>query len=209
MPVGEQNRRCFLALGIDDLARQAIAKLQRQLGDIPRQDGRIKTVDRANLHLTLKFLGETGPQQLSCLLDQLPEVAAQTTGFSASLRGLGAFPSERRPRAVFAAVDTGASSIITLAERIETICVELGFTPESRPRIPHVTIARIKEARSRGSLTTFIEAHVDSPKLGKVDASRLLLYESQLHASGSRYRIIESFAFPPSPLRSFGAARED
>ena len=95
---------------------------------------------------------------------------------------------------MFAAVAAGeaAAQVVSLAAAVERACESVGFAPEARARVPHVTIARVDHAQNGGPLTAFITEHRDDD-LGQVDGDTLILFESELQATGSHYSVLTSW----------------
>lgn len=98
-------------------------------------------VPRQNWHVTLKFLGSTYPRLVPWVRERLGAVASETPAFETRLRGLGAFPSARRARVLWAGLDDDEGSMATLAAALsEALARE--FPPEARAFSAHVTVAR-------------------------------------------------------------------
>jgi len=186
-------KRCFVALRVNDEARDTMEAIGRRLKKLPRTAARkIRPVKPQNIHLTLKFLGATGDAQVPDLLELLELIASETTLGSSELKGLGAFPSLARPRIIYGKVATRALDVSALAEEVETLCEALGFERETRSRRPHVTIARIERAKPKGPLTTFLDEHTTCP-LGALDTGALVLFESTLQPGGAIYTPLGEF----------------
>ena len=190
--------RCFIALRLDAKARQALFELGQQLLSRKPEHGarKIRPVPRANLHLTVKFLGNTADAQIKPLSKTLAELSRDFAPYPQTLRatvvGLDAFPNRRRPRAIFAAIHEGLSELRRLMDEVEVVCQMHGFDPERKPRVPHVTVARIERARPNGPVSDFIGQHADQ-RWGTIDTSALVLYQSQLQPSGSVYTPLATF----------------
>ena len=183
-------KRCFIALAIDDATREALDAARSELRDLPADAAaKIRPVRREGLHLTLKFLGPTPDNQIDDLRAALDAVGGATTPppQAPALTGLGAFPTVKRPRALFASVSSYADRIVELAQEIEAACEPLGFEPEGRERKPHVTVARINKARPGGPITDYI-ADNQQRTWGAMDATTIILYETELAEGGSIYR---------------------
>ncbi|MCA1759498.1 MAG: hypothetical protein LC658_06990, partial [Bacteroidales bacterium] len=60
-----------------------------------------------NLHLTLKFLGDTFPSQVDEIGEELNQVSKQFSSFSFKLEGLGYFKNKGMPRVLFANIKDG------------------------------------------------------------------------------------------------------
>lgn len=111
-----------------------------------------------NLHVTLKFLGQIEPVLVQRVGSLLAEVASQHSAFELEVRGLGAFPTPRRARVIWAGLAAGAAELGRLAARVDAGLAELGFAPEARPFAAHVTLARVREPQRDAGLAAALEA---------------------------------------------------
>ena len=88
--------RLFVAVHFSEDVRTRLALIQDRLR-LAQAD--VSWVKPANLHLTLKFLGETEPKRLERIHSALAEAAANARPFSARVAGVGTFGG-RVPRVV-------------------------------------------------------------------------------------------------------------
>ena len=104
--------RCFVAVEIDEGIREQLAEAQEALR---AAGGHVRWSAPQNLHVTLKFLGETDEANVgdACTITQ--RVAAKHEGFTIQFAGLGAFPNRRRPRVVFADVHDESGTLAARA----------------------------------------------------------------------------------------------
>jgi RNA 2',3'-cyclic 3'-phosphodiesterase len=155
---------------------------------------RVTWVSAANLHLTLKFLGEVAVDALPPVGQALAALAARTPPFDLVVAGLGAFPSLARPRVVWAGVPVGQAAMRALALAVEGALAPLGFPPEARPFSPHVTLGRAREARPNPRLAAAL-ADTGAPALGRVRVDTVWLMRSDLCRAGARYAEIGQYPF--------------
>ena len=140
----------------------------------------------ANLHLTLKFLGEIRPDQVQEIDRVLRAAAAGMPAFALTLAGLGVFPNLREPRILWAGVQSG--ELYTLQDRVERGLVPLGFSPEKRGYHPHLTLA----SGGISGLTPKILAAGE--RFHRVEqVSMFELMESVVHEGGRRYRVLAEY----------------
>jgi RNA 2',3'-cyclic 3'-phosphodiesterase len=92
-------------------------------------------------HVTVKFLGPTSPGLMAWVPQAVAEAAATVPPFTARLTALGAFPSTRRARVLWAGLDDGKGRMGDLARTLD-VALSPGFPPESRAFHPHLTVAR-------------------------------------------------------------------
>ena len=133
-------RRLFFALWPGDAVRQALFHWQTH--HLPRG---VRWQHRADLHVTLHFLGQVEASRLAALR-QLG-AATRGDGFTLVLDQVGYWP---RPQILWAGPTTVPVALIALHERLGAGLREQGFATERRSYRPHVTLAR-KVRRRLGS----------------------------------------------------------
>jgi 2'-5' RNA ligase len=130
--VSESSRRLFFALWPDDQTRQALFHWQTH--NLP---GDVRWQHRADLHMTLHFLGQVDPERLGGLR-ALGEAAADGR-FSVVLDEIGHW---RKPQVLWAAPSSVPGELPQLHARLGSGLVALGLPVEARDFRPHVTLAR-------------------------------------------------------------------
>ncbi len=186
--------RCFVAVELDRTLREAIAT--RLVARLPRDPG-VRWCTPQQLHITLKFLGETSEQLLPRLCRVLAETAAGIEPFHLALGELGGFPSTRSPRVIWIAVQDPAAGCARWLAAAEPRLVELGFEAERRPFHPHVTLGRIRSPAGTRLLLEILRnpaAVVGGSGLPaeRVRVEQIVLFESLLERGGARYRPVYS-----------------
>jgi 2'-5' RNA ligase len=150
----------------------------------------LKVVDPNQLHLTLKFLGDTDEGLVPQIVDALRAATADTTPFSIRVRGIGAFPNIARMNVIWVGVD-GAEPLARIGDSLERSLESLGFPRERRAWKAHVTLARVKGRENLDRVRRIIESHsTDDVGSHRVDAVHLK--KSVLSPDGARYSIVET-----------------
>jgi 2'-5' RNA ligase len=181
--------RLFVAVFPPPEVVRAALDLAYSLPDGPAAS-RLRWTPPENVHLTLKFLGDTETDTLPELSTALAGACGRLAPFDAQPSGLlGAFPSERRASVVWAGIGKGAGELTALAAAVEAALEPLGFPAESRAYRPHLTLVRVKGRPLRLELPTVGEA-ASLPSF-RVESVRLM--ESRLGPGGASYREVESF----------------
>lgn len=137
----------------------------------------------ANVHLTLNFLGNVEEENLAGLRQTLDTVCGRHGPFEIKPCGIGAFPSSRKARIVWAGVDKGAEALRVLAEDLEESLSRLGFEKQKRGFKPHITLGR---SRSSPGLPEDTESMKSMEAPGFL-AQRVDLVESSPGAGGAVY----------------------
>ncbi len=154
----------------------------------------MKWVAPANLHLTLKFLGDIPAGDLPAVGAALRGALAGSGGpFVLGLEGVGAFPSASSPRVVWVGVTQGREALTGLAARVQEALGPLGFPPEARGFSPHLTLGRCRSSRNAAGLVAVLAALRDY-RGPQVRVERVVLFSSELRPAGPAYAPLETFA---------------
>lgn len=168
--------RLFLAVNVPEGIRAEIENVQR---DMKRARADVKWVAVENLHLTLKFLGETGENTVAPIVENVARALSGFGVFEAAFSGSGAFPSAENPRVVWVGLGEGAEKFIKLAEKTESSLIPLGFEKEQRGFTPHLTLGRTKSSQGREELAEKIRGNLKfvsgSFKIDHVDLMKSVL----------------------------------
>ncbi|HET7105193.1 MAG TPA: RNA 2',3'-cyclic phosphodiesterase [Candidatus Acidoferrum sp.] len=181
--------RLFLAIQIPENIRAAFAALLNEFRSLAPQ---LKWVRSENLHVTLKFLGETDPAKLAALQNALAS-AHSPEPVNLEFHGLGFFPNEKRPRVFWAGIES-SPNLKSLAAEIDHAAHRLDFPLEERPFSPHLTLARISLPSIPPKLLPAI-AEKSTQSFGSLSTSDFHLIESKLKPAGAEYTTLQSFRF--------------
>ena len=170
--------RCFVALQVEDTARQA---LEPWLTEARERFRDLSVTPPENLHLTLAFLGEldeSGVEAARAATTQAAEVG--DGGWLLQWGGTGAFPSMRRPRVLWIGVDDAGGRLAAVHAALRGELVERGLPVEERRFHPHLTLARFKRPASGARLREIIAGVEAAPAPAPAQVSGLVLYQSKL-----------------------------
>ncbi|MFX3631976.1 MAG: RNA 2',3'-cyclic phosphodiesterase [Candidatus Pristimantibacillus sp.] len=135
-----QNIRIFTALPLSDLIRKLI------FSHIPAWQATLsfeRWVHSLDWHITLHFIGDVHPSALSDIELAMRKAVSELSSFSLSLTDLGVFGRGERPSVLWLGLDGDMKSLHLLHDALGTaLMASTGFTPESRPFKPHMTLAR-------------------------------------------------------------------
>lgn len=112
----------------------------------------VRWVKSVQMHLTLRFLGDTAVDKLPQLTSNLDNIASQYKPFNLKLTGLGCFPNKKRPRVIWIGVGGKLEAAQKLQAEIETAVVSHGWQAEKRSFRPHLTIGRVKDSSALGDI---------------------------------------------------------
>ena len=177
--------RLFVAIDLPEAIKQEIAT-------IPRAISKARWVPPDQLHLTLRFIGDTDDALAAQLAERLARIDAPT--FSLAIKGIGHFPPRAMARVLWLGLET-SPPLAALQIKIERVCIEFGLPPGGQRFSPHVTIARLKNV----GFSEVAEFESSSPSLSSAtfNVCDFHLYASYLTSSGAIHRRVASFALNP------------
>ena len=181
--------RTFIAVDIDSSARGELALVQSRLKkELP---GKISWSEPKNIHLTLKFLGDTDFEKVEAVRKKLREIAVTYNPFALELSGLGAFPNEKNPRVIWAGLSASPESgLFKLVGGIEKEFFALGFDRERNAFHPHLTLGRVKQLKA--NLLPAVFGRISLSKISfKVED--IIFFQSTLSSRGPTYTKIAVF----------------
>ncbi len=190
------SKRLFVGLPVTlselgDL--EAALKQMRIRADKKKME--IQWTPPSNLHVTLKFLGNTPSERLPDIEDCLAEASRQQSAFSLKFHGAGAFPELRHARVLWAGVQR-KRDLVEFQNLLENQFYEkLQWPMEERVFQPHLTLARLHKKREVQDLISSFERK----KWGSLHFERIVLYESFLQKNFPIYKAIAEFPFQPAP----------
>lgn len=185
--------RLFVALDLPDDVRRSLTDLMNRLKPKSRE---ARWVRPESMHLTLKFIGHAiadgDAQKLAESRAALATIRSERP-IELHFRGIGFFPSERRPRVVWCGIEA-SPNLVEIAAEIDRALEPLGVPREKRAFVPHLTLARIEPPRPVDALARTAE-ELGSSDFGSACESRFNLYESKLKPSGAEYTKLDTFPF--------------
>ncbi len=181
--------RLFLAVPIDKKILDALAGAVDRLRE---SRAPVRWVRPEGMHLTLKFLGETGEERVAPLVEAVSSVTRGFVPFPISVTGAGGYPNLKRPRVLWAGIIENSGTLFRLADGIEDAAEKLGWEREKRKFSPHITIGRVKGNINIARLTTAME-RIREEHWGDQEVGEVVLYSSKLQPGGAVYNKVQVF----------------
>lgn len=180
--------RTFIAIEMPESIRQKIQNLQAELKSFP---AKVTWVKPENIHLTLKFLGDTEDNTIDSIGDQLAISAASFSPFKINIGGVGAFPNFKQPRVFWVGSPTGADKLVEIAAEIDQRMNTLGFETDKRKYSAHFTIARVRDSRGIGPMVKSLQSKHDFDA-GEFIVNKISLIKSELTPQGPIYSVLKT-----------------
>jgi len=173
--------RLFIAIDLPQQARDQISDLYCAIKGA-------KWTDENQLHLTLRFIGETDFDTEDRIIGALEHI--QFDPFTIKLQSVGYFPPRKDPRILWVGVDDN-SCLMQLQACIERSLVNLQLEPDTRKFHPHITIARLDNPHKE----RVVEMITDNSLfcIEPFSVSDFHLYRSYTGKSGAQHVLEASF----------------
>ncbi len=175
--------RAFIAVDLD--SGSVAGKVLTELGT---SGAALKLVETKNLHLTLRFLGDTEESRIPDIRKALVESVQGVLPFELRFRGLGVFPNPNYIKVVWIGLD-GAEPLALMAGRLDDALAKVGFGREGKFS-PHLTVARVRSPRNRDRLTALLRER-QNDEFGKMTVGKIALKRSVLSSAGPTYTTVE------------------
>ena len=175
-----QKIRAFIAIDIP--VSQNVIEF---INELKKTQINAKIVETENMHLTLKFLGDTDEG----LIDEIEKIIKSSIiniqPFEIILKNVGVFPNQNYIKVVWIGVEN-AELLKKIAETIDSNLNNLGYEKEKRSFSLHLTIARIKSAKNKERLIQLINKY-ENTEFQKIKVNKIILKKSFLTPKGPIY----------------------
>ncbi len=172
--------RGFIAVEVE-----VTEEIKSFMENLKRSNAKIKLVEPENLHLTLKFLGDTREDKIEEITSIIEESSREVKPFEITLEKTGVFPNPSSMRVIWIGV-TGGEKLKTIADKLDEKLVKLGYKKEGRGFKPHLTIARVKKPGDKNKIKPILEKYKDTC-FGRTKIEEIHLKKSTLTPSGPIY----------------------
>lgn len=180
--------RVFVGVDVGDTVRREAARVIAALTgklEAVKEPPKIVWVKPAALHVTIKFIGEVDEARIADLRDRLSPPIAMPP-FDVQWRGIGTFPNNRHPRALWLGVIDGAAPLAQLeAEVSRRLAGAASAELDDRALLPHLTLGRVKMAGKGIDWPKILQACEVRHATSRID--RASLYQSKLSQHGPHY----------------------
>lgn len=185
--------RLFLAFTFSENVRQKIFHnillLQQEI------TYGVKWVEKENLHVTFRFLGNLDKDILEKMCLSLSEIAGKFSLFSLSFGDVKVIPNPRHPRLVWYDMHGEVDTALNLFSECEKELVGMGLGKADHPLSLHTTLGRVRKPIDADWEKALKQLN---PIYDKVLCKDLTLYKSELTRRGPIYSIVKKFPLKES-----------
>jgi len=182
-----ENIRAFVAI---DTPQEIKMELDELISNLRESAPDIRWVKAANLHLTLRFLGDIPKNSVGDLAAEIAKNVSNFGPFEISLMGIGGFPNLKKARVIWVGGGEGSERLYELAPLVEKSCRDCGFGATDKPFSSHLTIGRVKFPKGHEGLISLVESIQFESSDFPVE--EVVIFKSDLFPAGPKYTRLEA-----------------
>lgn len=181
-------KRLFIAIKIEpnksfiEIYNELISRLKFE---------NLRFAEMNNLHLTLRFIGDTAENKISDIDRMLNKTIVTAKSFTLNINRTGIFGSSYNPRVVWFGIDQN-EKLTYLQKTIELNLSKVGLFPDRQNFVPHLTLTRIKQLKDL-KLFQKVISEFREKEIMKQDVQSFSLIESTLMKDGPVYNTLFSY----------------
>ena len=183
--------RTFIALELPPSLISLLAKVQE---DLQSMGLRAKWVRPENIHLTLKFLGNTNSVDIDKIGGAMVDAVGKINTFNLVAEGIGVFPGIKRPRVIWVGLKGQIQLLFAMQRLLEDNLAALGYKKEKRPFKGHLTLGRFKQSVNPNTIRRVLQELGDLT-IEEFTARRVIFYKSDLKPTGAVYSQLQRASF--------------
>ena len=183
--------RAFIAIDLPESVKSFLSEAQEALKSYGFG---VKWVRPQNIHLTLKFLGDTATADTDKIAEAMTLAARNCPIVSLTARGVGVFPNARRPRVIWAGLNGQVEALVNLQQTLNAHLADLGFATDTRGFKSHLTLGRVKGKIASDRMIAAIDK-LKEFESELFETHEVVLFKSELRPSGAVYTKVQRVAF--------------
>jgi 2'-5' RNA ligase len=182
--------RAFIAIDLPESVRSFLSEAQEALKSYGFG---VKWVRPQNIHLTLKFLGDTATADTDKIAEAMTLAAMNCPIVSLTAKGIGVFPNVRRPRVIWAGLNGQVQTLANLQQTLNAHLANLGFATDTRAFKSHLTLGRVKGKIALDKMIAAID-NLKEFESESFETREVILFKSELRPSGAVYTRVQAIA---------------
>jgi 2'-5' RNA ligase len=183
--------RAFIAIDLPESVKSFLSEAQEALKSYGFG---VKWVRPQNIHLTLKFLGDTATADTDKIAEAMTLAAMNCPIVSLTAKGIGVFPNVRRPRVIWAGLNGRVQTLANLQQTLNAHLANLGFATDTRAFKSHLTLGRVKGKIASDRMIAAIDK-LKELESESFETHAVILFKSELRPSGAVYTKVQRIDF--------------
>lgn len=156
--------------------------------DINQTEANVKLVEPENIHITLKFLGDTPVNQVDAIESIMHDAVSTVKKHKITLESTGVFPNENFIKVIWIGIH-GTEWLSKMADALNQKCTKIGVKKDKRGFSAHLTIGRMKSARGKEQIVDLLRTYEDT-LFAEIPVDSIHLKKSTLTPDGPIYETL-------------------
>jgi 2'-5' RNA ligase len=179
--------RLFIALPVPQTVKDELRRAQNDLRAV-LECGGVRWTRPEQIHLTLKFIGNVPSSDVRNLVDATVAACCPFSPIRLQVRGIGFFPSGRRPRVIWADVREEGKRLRGLHAAVSIASTPFTTEKNDKEFAAHLTLARLRDiGPNKARLLGEAARGMSERNFGDWTADKVEIVRSELDSAGSRY----------------------
>jgi 2'-5' RNA ligase len=193
----EEKSRTFIAV---EIGEEILRSINDYSVDLQRKNpSGFRWVKADNLHLTLKFIGDTRSDQIVAVKQILNNLCNTREPFQLEINGTGAFPSWSHPRTIWIGLKL-SDELKSFYRNLDSALAAIGIPTEGERFSPHLTLCRVTDHAAPQVVQNLCKDIQETPLtfLYSWQVERVVYLKSKLQPGGPIYSLISEHLFKKS-----------
>ena len=182
-------KRTFLAIPIP-VGAEYPALVERLQHNLEQERRNINWCKTNQLHLTLKFIGDTPDQDIPKIIDACQQVAKRHQPFAMDFNRTGIFGSNHSPRVLWLGMKDEPKALYELEEDILTAFDQIGYLRDRQNFVPHLTVCRIKTLVDKPFFQQVYQ-NIEQKTYLQTNVNEMVYLQSFLQPTGAFYKTLK------------------
>ena len=166
-----------------------IYKIQKRFISGNPNSSNLRLIDKNNIHLTLRFIGQTPQSSINKIKEGLDFIVNNFQPFQLNIQGFGFFPNMDLPKVLWAGlsgeIDILSRLVISINDRLRT----LGFDNPDKEYTPHISLARSNNKETISNISQIMKIDYNPIPF---NVKKINFISSELFPKGSVYTILST-----------------
>ena len=185
-------KRTFLAIPIP-VGQEFPALMQRLQDNLEHERRNINWCKINQIHLTLKFVGDTPNEDIPKIISACREVALKHQPFTMDFNRTGIFGSNHSPRVLWLGMGKEPQALYRLESDLLDAFDSLGYLRDRQNFVPHLTLCRIKTLIDKPFFEQIYRS-IEQITYLHADVNEIVYYQSFLQPTGAIYKPLSRIA---------------
>lgn len=181
-------KRTFLAIPIP-AGTEFPALTQRLQRNLEHERRNINWCKPDQVHLTLKFVGDTPDQDIPKIIEACQKVAQRHHPFVMDFNRTGFFGSNHSPRVLWLGMKDEPKALYELEEDVLDAFDSLGYLRDRQNFVPHLTVCRIKQLVDKPFFQQICQG-IEQKTYLHADVKEIVYLQSFLQPTGAFYKTL-------------------